>query len=126
MFDYYQPKEKEPADYTFLIMWAILLPVFGLIALLANADMGMTVVIVLAATTFAIKFHWDLRKHVWFWATIVCVFALHVPLFFWIRWPWGNLRRRGGPEGLFLLADGLIILVIVELADRFFSKDSSL
>ena len=116
---------RKPPDYTGLKIIALLLPVFVLIAFLANADTAITVYVVSGMILLAIRFHWDLSKYVWFCATIVFIFALHVPLFFWIRWPWGNAGGRGA-VGLFGLADGLIILVIVELADQFFSKDPAL
>lgn len=85
MFDYDSPKEKEPTDYTGLKIGAMLVPVFLLFIFLGNADMGLTVCIVLGMIMLAIKLRWNLRKHVWFWATIVFVLALHVPLFFIVR-----------------------------------------
>src|ERR1035437_9720615 len=92
MFDYEQPppEEKEPTDYTGLKIGAVLVPVIILFAYLGNADMGLTVFIVLGMTIFAIKLRWRLRKHVWFWPIIVFILALHVPLFSIIRWPQGN------------------------------------
>jgi len=73
---------------------------------------------------FAIKLRWNLRKHAWFWAVIVFILALHVPLFFVVRWPQGNLPTifYTMPLGI---ADFLIILGAVGLAEKFLSKDSS-
>jgi hypothetical protein len=124
MFDYDPPKEKEPADWTGLKIVALLSPVFFLITYLANADMGLAACIVLGMIAVAIKIRWNLRRHVWFWATIVFVLALHVPLVFMVRWPQGK-----GPTLFYTLpigiADFLIILGSVGLAEKFFSKDSS-
>jgi hypothetical protein len=96
----------------------VLAPVFLAFIVLGKADLGITVCIVLGMILLAIRFHWDLRKYVWFWATIVCVFALHIPLFFWVGSLQGNV-----PVRLLGIADFFIIVVIVEIADRFFSRD---
>jgi hypothetical protein len=127
MFDDEQPprEEKEPTDYTGLIFAAILAPVFLLFIYLGKADMGLTVFIVLGMIMFAIKLRWNLRKHVWFWATIVFILALHVPLFYLVRWPKGNFPTIGYtlPIGI---ADFLIILGAVRLAEKFFLKQGDL
>jgi hypothetical protein len=124
MFDYDPPKEKEPVDYTGLKIVGILAPVFFLITFLSNADMGLAACIVLGMVMLAIKIRWHLRKHLWFWAIIVLILALHVPLVFMVRWPQGNLPTLfyTMPIGI---ADFLIILWTVGAAERFFSKSSS-
>jgi len=124
MFDYDPSKEKEPTDYTGLKTAAILAPVFMLFIYLGKADMGLTVFIVLAMIMFAVKTRWNLKKHVWFWATIVFILALHVPLVFIVRWPHGNVPTifYAMPIGI---ADFFIILGAVGLAEKLFSKDSS-
>lgn len=112
MFDYDPPKPKEPVDYTGLKIGLVLAPVFFLFVLLGNADMGLTVCIVLAVIIFAVKLRWNLRKHVWFWAIIALILALHVPLFLVVRWPQGKgptlfytmaARNRGFPNHLWSL-----------------------
>ena len=126
MFDYEQPppEEKEPTDYTGLKIGAVLVPVIILFAYLGNADMGLTVFIVLGMTIFAIKLRWRLRKHVWFWPIIVFILALHVPLFSIIRWPQGNTPTLAYtlPIGI---VDFLLIMGAIGLAEKFFSKGSS-
>jgi len=123
MFDYESPKPKEPTDYTGLKIVALLAPVFFLITFLSNADAGLAACIVLGMIMVAVKIRWNLRKHIWFWATIAIVLALHVPLVFMVRWPQGN-----GPTLFYTMpfgiADFLIILGSVGLAKRFFSTDS--
>ena len=124
MIDYDPPKPKEPADYTGLKIVAILAPVFFLITFLANADTGLTACIILGMIMLAIKIRWNLRKHLWFWVVIVFVLALHVPLVFMVQWPQGKVPTLfyTMPIGI---ADFLIILAAVGLAEKFFSKDSS-
>jgi hypothetical protein len=122
MFDYDPPKEKEPVDYTGLKIVAILAPVFFLFVFLGNADMGLAACIVLGMIMLAIKIRWNLRSHLWFWAIIVFVLALHVPLVFVVRWPQGNVPTLfyTMPIGI---ADFLIILGSVNVGERFFSKN---
>jgi hypothetical protein len=124
MFDYDEPKEKEPVDYTGLKIVAILAPVFFLITFLANADVGLAACIVLGMIILAVKIRWNLSKHVWFWGTIILILALHVPLLFLVRWPQGNVPTLfyTMPIGI---ADFFIILGAVALAERLFLKDSS-
>ena len=124
MFDYDPPKEKEPVDYTGLKIGGILAPVFFLITFLANADMGLAACIVLGMIMLAIKLRWNLRRHLWFWATIVFILALHVPLVFMVRWPQGK-----GPTLFYTMPIGIVDFFIiwgaVGLAEKVFSKDSS-
>jgi hypothetical protein len=70
-----------------------------------------------------IKIRWDLRKYVWFWATIVLILALHVPLFYLVRWPQGKFPTIAYtlPIGI---VDFFIILGAVRLAEKIFLKDS--
>ena len=124
MFDYDPPKEKQPVDYTGLIFAVILAPVFFFFIYLGKPDIGLAVFIVLGMMMFAIKLHWDMRKQVWFWAIIVFILALHVPLFFVVRWP------QGGAPTIFYtmpvgIADFLIIMGALNLGERLFCKNSS-
>lgn len=125
MFDDEQPptEEKEPTDYTGLKIVAVLAPVMLLFAYLGNAEMGLSVCIVLGMIAVAVYLRWKLRKYVWFWATIVLILALHVPLFFVVRWPDSKVPTiaYSMPIGI---ADFLLIMVAVGLAEKFFLKGS--
>ena len=125
MFDYDQPKEKQPVDYTGLKIVGILAPVFFLITFLSNADMGLAACIVLGMVMLAIKFRWHLRKHLWFWATIVVLLAIHIPLVFIVRWPQGSLPTRFYTVPIGII-DFFITLVAIDTVEKFFSKDSGL
>jgi hypothetical protein len=123
MFEYDQPKEKPPTDYTGLIIGAILAPVLLVFMYLGKDDMGLAVSIVLGMILLAIKVRWDLRKHAWFWATIVFILALHAPLLFIVPWQEKtHVRVYGFPIGI---ADFLIIQGAIGLAGKVFSKHSS-
>ena len=124
MSDDDSPKAKEPTDYAGLKIGAILLPMLLLFIYLGKADMGLAVSIVLGVITVAIKIRWNLRKHVWFWAIIVFILALHIPLFLIVRWPQGDL-----PTLFYTLPFGLIDFLIISgilgLTEKLLSKDSS-
>jgi hypothetical protein len=123
MFDYESPKPKEPVDYTGLKIGAMAAPVFFLVTFLYNADAGLAACIVFGVLLFAIKIRWHLRKHIWFWAIIAVVLALHIPLVFMVRWPHGlPTLFYTMPLGI---ADFLIISGALRLAENLFSKDSS-
>jgi hypothetical protein len=111
---------KKPTDYTGVIIAAILAPVYLIFYLLGQEEMGRSVFIVLGMTMLAIRVRWDLRRHFWFWAIIVVLLALHIPLLFLVRWPHGWLPAIGTlPIGL---ADVLIILGAVRFVEKFIVK----
>src|ERR1039458_2906088 len=121
MFDYESPKAKEPIDYTGLKIGAMVAPVFFIITFLYNADAGLAACIVSGVILFAIKLRWYLRKHLWFWAVIAVILALHVPLVFMIQWPHGHVPTLfyTMPIGI---ADFLIISGALRLAEKLLSK----
>lgn len=124
MFDYYPPDPPPPVDYTGLKILAVVAPLFFLFVFLGKREMGLTVCIVLGLIIFAIKLRWNLRKHVWFWATIVLVLALHVPLFFIIHWPHTNAPTIAYTMP-FGIADFLIMLGAIGLAEKIFKRQRS-
>ena len=115
---------KGLTDYTGLKIGAILLPMLLLFAYFGKEDVGLAVVIVLGVMAVAIKIRWNLRKHIWFWAIIAVILALHVPLVFMVRWPQGN-----APTLFYALPFGLVDFLIISgalrLAEKFFLKGSS-
>ena len=64
--------------------WGILamlysLPVFILFACFGEVGRGMTAWICTGILIGVVKAYWNLRKHLWFWATIAILAALHIP-----------------------------------------------
>jgi hypothetical protein len=124
MFERDPREEKALTDYTGLKIGAILMPILLLFIYFGKADMGLTIFIVLAVSIVAIKIRWNLRKHFWFWLIIIFIFALHIPLFFIVRWQHGNVP--GLFYGLpFALIDFLIISEGLRIAEKLLSKDPS-
>jgi hypothetical protein len=124
MFERDPREETAFTQYTGLKIGAVLMPMLLLFIYFGKADMGLTLYIVSVACIGAIKIRWNLRKHIWFWAIIAAIFALHVPLFFMIRWPHGNVPGLfyGLPFGV---VDFLIISEGLRLAEKLFAKSSS-
>ena len=123
MFDDETPKEKDPVDYTGYKIGALLLPVLFLFIYLGKAAMGLAVFIVLGMVLVAMKFSWNLRKHVWYWAIIAFILALHIPLVLLVRLPQGSVPTIVYAMPL-AIADYLIISGAVRLGKRIFLGDS--
>jgi hypothetical protein len=120
MTDNEENAERKPTDYTGVIILAILLPLMLLFSYLGNDNMGKSVAVCVGMILLAIKIRWDLRKHFWFWAVIVSLLALHVPLLFLIQWPHVWLPAIGLlPIGV---ADCLIIVGVVKFIEKFIVK----
>ena len=120
-------EEKKRTDYTGLKIVGMIAPVFLLFVYLDKVDLGLAVSIVLGMTLIAIKIHWDLRKHVWFWATIGFVLAVH--FFLIARMPQKWLAALGPLHAAGLLPIGVADLVItlgaIWVAQKLFIDSSS-
>jgi hypothetical protein len=81
------------------------------------------VFIVLVVILAVIKARWDLRRHIWFWAVIVLILALHVPLFFVLRWPsdYSPTKLRMLPLAV---VDAFVVLGAVRFVEKFIVKSS--
>ena len=124
MFDYKTPKEQKPTDWSGTIIGAMLLPVLFFFIYIGKAELGFTACIVLAMFLIAVRLRWKLRKHVWFWATIVLILALHVPLLFIVRWPETNVPTIVYSMPL-ATVEFLLMMGAISLAKKVFSMGSS-
>ena len=124
MFDYDAPKEKSPTDWSGTIIGVMLLPVFFVFVFICKAELGFNVMLVLGLIMIAIRLRWRLRRHLWFWATIIAILALHVPLLFIIRWPQTNVPTIAYSLPLGIV-DFLLISGALRLAERLFSNGSA-
>jgi len=124
MFDYESPKKKSPTDWSGTIIGVMLLPVFFVFVVLGKAELGFNVMLVLGLVMIAVRLRWKLRKHVWFWGTIIFVLLLHVPLLFLVHWPQSNV-----PTIVYSLPLGIVDFLLISgalgLAEKLFSKGSS-
>lgn len=125
MFDYEEaPQEKSRTDWTGPIIVAMLASLFFLFVYLGKAEMGLTACIVLGLFMVAVRLRWQLRRYAWFWATVVFVLLLHIPLLFLVHWPETQVPTivYSLPFGA---ADFALISGAISLAQRVFATGSS-
>jgi hypothetical protein len=72
--------------------WGVLCVIFGTIPLAllfvysGRFDLARPSLISVAIVAIAIAMRWKLRRHVWFWITMVILAALHLPLILLVPW----------------------------------------
>jgi hypothetical protein len=82
-----EPREKEPPDYSALIIGAILLPVIIIFGSIGQFDMGLNIYVCLGVNILALKACWDLSHSFWFWVAGIVVSIIEIPLIMNIPWP---------------------------------------
>jgi hypothetical protein len=114
-------RQKQP-DYSGLIIGVALAPLLILFIYLGKEDLGRSIFVCLGIILLAIRVRWDLRKHVWFWASVGLTMALQVPVVLLVRWP------KGWTPGSVVLPLGLVDLLItlgiIQLAEKVFAGSS--
>ena len=99
------------------------LPLFFLFAYLGNQGRGVAATISVGMTVLVVRMRWDLRGHAWFWAVVVGILLLHVPLVMLVPWSSSNTYSR-----VVLLPGALLDLVIVynivRLAEKMFAGNA--
>jgi hypothetical protein len=103
---------------------AVVLPLVPLFDHLGKPEFERAVPLALIVVLTVLKVCWDLRNRPWFWATVIGIAALHVPLVMrTAQW----LNRIPFRATLFLvIADVLVILAVISLIERLTgSKDAS-
>ncbi|HET8637383.1 MAG TPA: hypothetical protein VFL96_11075, partial [Acidobacteriaceae bacterium] len=87
---------------------------------------GRAAAISVAMILTVVWLRWDLRKHVWFWVTIILLALLHVLLVLFV--PWSNIDYPGVvllPQSLFDLAALYGCIKLVEkVVNRSYSADA--
>lgn len=116
-------ESTQKADWTGLIVVALLSPVFIGFAYFGKAELGFTTVLVLGMAAIAIKSRWQSRHHTWFWVTVGLLIALHVPALFLVHWPHSDVPTIvfSMPIGI---ADYLLFSGALRLAQVMFSGTS--
>lgn len=118
------PKEQRSTDWSGTILAVVLSPVFFIFASMGKEDFGFTAYFLLGVFIFAVLTRWKLRRHAWFWATVVLLLVLHVPLLFMLQWPHGQVPAivYTIPVGI---ADFLLVIGALRLAAALFANDVS-
>jgi hypothetical protein len=71
---------------TRLFIFMIGAPTTFLFALYGRLDLALPLMIITGVLGLVILFKWKLRRHAWFWITMVVIAALHVPLILFVPW----------------------------------------
>ena len=124
MTDVEEGDRKSPFDRltrkSALVVLLCSAPFFFIFAFLGDPARGRSAAGCCGMIMLAVWMRWDIRKRVWFWATITILVLLHVPLILFI--PWTNSNY----PGVVLLPAGLLDFTIVywciKLAEKVMSR----
>jgi hypothetical protein len=103
--------------------WGILCVIFGALALLILFDhfgkltLARPTMTSAAVVIIAIAMRWKLKRHVWFWITMIVFVALHVPLVLLVPW-----TTRWVPAFVIIpigMADLYLMLWVLSLVGKF-------
>lgn len=110
-----RPPNRMTQRSAFLAM-LIASPILMLFTYLGEFDQGIGAWICAGFIVLTVKAHWDLRKHLWFWAAILLATALQVPFVMFVPWT----RRYWSMMVLlpFALLDYVVIKWCIKLAEN--------
>ncbi len=83
-------------------------------------DLARPTLFSIAAIVLAIVMKWGLRRRVWFWAAMVAIAALHIPLIVCV--PWTTRWIPALVMAPILAADLAVIITIIKLLEKQFKK----
>ena len=111
-------EEKNPFDrLTTKTAFVVMLCGVAVFFSIPNPAMGRAAAISITMIVTAVWMRWDLRKRIWFWATIAVLVLLHVPIILLV--PWSNVNYPGVvllPQALLELAVAYGCVKVVERA----------
>lgn len=81
---------------------------------------GLPTSLCAAMIVAAIWWRWDLSDRPWFWGTVAIITALHLPLIMFVHWTTHWIPAAVSTP--FCLVDGLLILKIFSLGERFIDR----
>ena len=106
--------------------WGVLCVIFGTILLALSFvysgrfDLARPSLISVAMVALAIVMRWKLRRHVWFWITIIFLAALHLPLILFV--PWTTKWIPAFVIAPFGIADLYAMLWILSVVGKFVER----
>jgi hypothetical protein len=87
--------------------------------------MGLAVFVLLVVASYAVKLRWELRRHFWFWVTVLALLALHLPLI-----PFSRTPQFKATPAIFVFplgaVDFAIFLLTIGFVEDLFSSKSSI
>jgi hypothetical protein len=114
--------EREWTQWTHWHTFILVISAFPLLVLAEHfrPGSGRPATFFFGMIVLAVWWRWELRNRLWFWATVVAVVALHMPLILLVHW------TRGWTPAVvampFCWVDLLLILRILNLGERLFDS----
>jgi hypothetical protein len=107
-------------------LWAITIlgitsPLFFLFDSLGKPGNGRAAWIGAGIILIVMKVRWELRKHTWFWITMLFVLLMHVPLIVFVPWTSRWLPAQGLTA--IAVADMAVILGCLHLVEKWKSPN---
>ena len=93
------------------------LPLCLLFVYFGRFDLARPTLISVAIVAITIAMRWKLRRHVWFWGTMIILAALHVPLILFVPW-----TTKWVPALVTIpigLADSYVMLWVLSVVGKF-------
>jgi hypothetical protein len=93
------------------------LPLYLLFVYFGRFDLARPTLVSLAMVAIAVAMRWKLRRHAWFWGTMVILGALHLPLILFVPW-----ATRWIPAFVIIpigIADLYVMLWVVSVVGKF-------
>jgi hypothetical protein len=100
------PFDRLTRPTSFVVLFCSL-PVYFIFNAMGESAKGLAASIMTGMIITAVILSWDMRKHIWYWITLIVLILLHVPLIQYV--PWSD---RSYP-GMMLLPHGLLDLAVV-------------
>jgi hypothetical protein len=79
--------DGKPTRMTAFYIGVALLPVIFLFDHLGRFELGLNIFLCLSVNVLVVRTRRELKKYVWFWATMAVVLALEWPIVLKVKWP---------------------------------------
>ena len=99
------------------------LPTYWLFDHFGRFDIALPTVVIIFVLCFVIGVKWELRRHAWFWGTIVVLAALHVPLILFL--PWTTKWVPATVTAAIGSVDLIVMLAIIDVVAKVVERPSA-
>lgn len=117
-----EPKEYYVTRKFGLFTGLSLIPLFFLLAYLGARGRALAITMCMYTFICTARSRWELRRHPWFWMTLITLAILHAPLFVFIPWPAISPGMALAP---IWYLDFAILYGCIKLAEKIWSEKKS-
>jgi hypothetical protein len=97
-------------------------PVYFIFSAMGDPAKGRAAFIMTGMIIFAVILCWELRRHIWFWTTLVLLIVLHWPLLQFV--PWSNKNYPGVALLPHALIDFAVVYGCIKLVELLVKESS--